>query len=555
MASGRPVQPHTESVVPPIDLSTVLPNARAASARRLSFLSRSARSGSASLPASATARTQATHGSTVRPCVVSAACMCLTPREQGSRLSRAGSTWSIISAPKQISAADIANLAASGLTASGFPPPPPTTPPHRYQRAGSPSSPTVSSPVSLLHAPEPAGWLHERKGFGRRLPRFYGSRLHVRSTQNTARCEAPTAMPKPTSASATTPEGTSAATKRTDVTSADREGGSPAAVSTGATVAPKSVRPSVRGQSVVSPTPPRRDGGNVLQLAPEASATLVGTVIDDVPGPGAYNVAPGVTGGVHVKQPESESFVFRASAERFSRHRCNPNFVPRTLHSAEFDRREWANPRRGHTPTFTFSKAERGSVLGVPTETQHLFYQSMAESTTDIAQQLRSTPVRYAAGNRTKFKRFPLSQLRPQYSRPIGPGSFDTLRASHRIGLPRDPKRGSAVFSSRSRRFGRNPRRALVGDDWNYTIFDAHVQVCARANARGQTVVLTNATAMAPFVVRHVWESQAATVIRIGRLVYILSWHANQWPSPALFLRLGVGRCVGVGWLSRVLNE
>ena len=163
MASGRPVQPHTESVVPPIDLSTVLPNARAASARRLSFLSRSARSGSASLPASATARTQATHGSTVRPCVVSAACMCLTPREQGSRLSRAGSTWSIISAPKQISAADIANLAASGLTASGFPPPPPTTPPHRYQRAGSPSSPTVSSPVSLLHAPEPAGWLHAKK--------------------------------------------------------------------------------------------------------------------------------------------------------------------------------------------------------------------------------------------------------------------------------------------------------------------------------------------------------------------------------------------------------
>lgn len=213
--------------------------------------------------------------------------------------------------------------------------------------------------------------------------------------------------------------------------------------------------------------------------------TTAGVTIRGEPGPGAYVVRSGthVTAGVRVVDPQKESFAFRASSKRFRKHQANPVFVPRTLHDEAYDKREWANPR--HASTFTFAHSERVTMqspgAGRRPSTAHLFYSTMAEAPTDISRRLHTTPVRYAAGARTKFTRFPMSQLHPQYSVPIGPGSFGVMASYDRVGVPHDPVRGSAVFRSSSTRFPAPPKRELVGDDWHYEIFDAKIQVGRQA--------------------------------------------------------------------------
>ena len=209
--------------------------------------------------------------------------------------------------------------------------------------------------------------------------------------------------------------------------------------------------------------------------------TTAGVTIRGEPGPGAYDVksGPHVTAGVRVVEPGKESFAFRASSKRFRKHRANPVFVPQRLHDEEYDRRDWANPRHGSPHTFAHSKrvTMQAPGAGRRPSTAHLFYSTMVEAPTDISKRLHTTPVRYAAGARTKFTRFPMSQLHPQYSVPIGPGSFRVMASYDHVGVPHDPVRGSAVFRSSSTRFRDAPKRELVGDDWHYDIFDSKIQV------------------------------------------------------------------------------
>jgi len=219
----------------------------------------------------------------------------------------------------------------------------------------------------------------------------------------------------------------------------------------------------------------RFQGNELHKASGERHSTAATTPL---PGPGHYNSATGRWAPViRVNNPTLRSVAFRQTAPRFRHPSTNPNFVPPRLHGREFDAKEWSQ----RAPSHGFHGADRqfavSATRGRPTGTQHLFYKPMAHAATDISETLHTTPIRYAAGARTKFTRFPLSQLRPQYTEPIGPGSFETMPPGMPVSHPHDPKRPSSAFASSVARFATPKPRELVGDDWNYSLFDSKIQV------------------------------------------------------------------------------
>lgn len=374
----------------------------------------------------------------------------------------------------------------------------------------------------------------ERSGFGSSIPRFFRSQLHVRGPSTVQRgtvehgatvpaTSSPTASKRlpamdgavsPSSKPAKSPQGgegsqdatrlvgdhgspTTAGSSPDTVRSANRQSnGDQDGAQAGSTSQHSGRGATARGKTHKGRR--RRNASNSNnaaagkvpgndKLPPRAESppplVSIGGRMNLTPGPGRYNVR---TAGRHVaattvrvEEPErpSSSFIpgprFRKSGAR------NPNFVPASLHDREYDAREWAKPLRAHgCAKFARSRRDtlQGPLVGRRPRTGHLFYRPMLEAPTDIGRRIATTPIRYAAGSRTKFKRFPMSQLHPQYSQPVGPGSYEELATQHRTGMPHDPKRGSAVFVSSSSRFKRPKRRELVGDDWSYSLFDHNIQ-------------------------------------------------------------------------------
>ena len=215
-------------------------------------------------------------------------------------------------------------------------------------------------------------------------------------------------------------------------------------------------------------------------------------------------------GGIFVKEPSKKSPAFASNAPR-----VKPPLLTAGVSAPLQYSSTWSS-KPENIPGGVLPKAPRNIHSSIvrnssrPTSAPLVYTDAYS---TDIQSTLQSTPIRYAACMRETGKdpvRFPMTQVRPQYSRyacacsvvgcgriandwtamcrPIGPFEYADGVLKHKakpVSEPFDKKRQSSMFRSKTKRFKEKkvPTSFATDGDWSYSLF-SH----GRCSATGQLV-------------------------------------------------------------------